>query len=238
MRMGCKPNREHPVTSGNFVSNRQMNISSLARANNGGIVTRVSKFTSIPRIEPKKFNVHIPRKVSPVSKFNDLSTEKSSMGKLLFSGATSDIASRISTFVDIDSVKVAWETGLARWESGEKWSKSVEISRWNNRSCAWGDKARSRMTANMESGVEKESYLLGVQWRSTVVGMRWLANGRRKQETKTNRAIFHDTRNPFQRRNRDPSRCFVNSLPPRRVVSASWHARFIRRRLPSKTLDE
>lgn len=145
------------------MSNRQMNISSLARANNGGIVTRVSKFTSIPRIEPKKFNVHIPRKVSPVSKFNDLSTEKSSMGKLLFSGATSDIASRISTFVDIDSVKVAWETGLARWESGEKWSKSVEISRWNNRSCAWGDKARSRMTANTESGVEKESYLLGVQ---------------------------------------------------------------------------
>lgn len=114
--MGCKPNREHPVTSGNFVSNRQMNISSLARANNGGIVTRVSKFTSIPRIEPKKFNVHIPRKVSPVSKFNDLSTEKSSMGRLLFPEATSDIASRISTFVDIDSLK---QFGRQDWRGGK-----------------------------------------------------------------------------------------------------------------------
>lgn len=162
------------------------------------------------------------------------------MGRLLFPGATSDIASRISSFIDIDSgksVKVAWETGLR----DGKWRKIVEIveiSRWNNRGCAWGDKPRSRMTANTDSGVEKESYLLGVQWRSTVVGMRWLANGGKKQETKTNRAIFHDTRNPFQRRNQDSSRCFVNSLPPRRVVSASWHARFIRRRLPSKTLDE
>lgn len=231
MNIQLHPETSCPIDKWTFLRSRE-------QTTGGSWLEYQNKFTSIPRIEPKKFNVHISRKVSPISKFNDLSTEKSSMGRLFFPGATSDIASRISSFVDIDSVKVAWETGLARWESGEKWSKSVEISRWNNRFCAWGDKARSRMTANMESGVEKESYLLGVQWRSTVVGMRWLANRRRKQETKTNRAIFHDTRNPFQRRNRDSSRCFVNSLPPRRVVSASWHARFIRRRLPSKTLDE
>lgn len=48
------------------------------------------------------------------------------MGRLLFPGTTSDIASRISSFIDIDSgksVKVAWETGLR----DGKWRKIVEI---------------------------------------------------------------------------------------------------------------
>lgn len=125
MRVRCKPNREHPVTRKHRVRDtRQMKISSLARANNEGIVTRISKFTTIPRIEPKerkKFYsaniVHVPHKVSPLSKFNDLSTEESSMVRVTpFSRSDQpDIASRISSFVDIDSGesgKVGWETGL------------------------------------------------------------------------------------------------------------------------------
>lgn len=64
VKCGCKPNREHPVTRKHRVRGiRQMKVSS----NNGGIVIRISKFTSIPRIElkKKKFSaniVHIPHK--------------------------------------------------------------------------------------------------------------------------------------------------------------------------------